>query len=305
MPNWAVFSLDNVKEYRMEGEIYEALVINSKREFYHRLVTGDVSLYKRRKTYTLKSGDQLKPINRKNFKSVIASTIKCEGSDQSLSRLTFRKTPMKRILIAANEGTCNSDLIPYRKVAVTAGYSIISTSSSPNSAHNLKKTVLAPFIGLFLDLPLAFKRPGSYFSLEVSGSSFQPSYFVERPGETSFMALRIRAINVSTGFKFIKKTGNMRPYMKFGATSSFLHIECPTGFMTTDVAGSTVNIKQDLMQPNDAIQIGVNGSLGLEIPIQKRQNIHVEVKYLKSLSDVSASVKLGISSFGVGVGYNF
>ncbi len=300
-----IYSLEDLSEYSTHGSTYEAMVIQSKRTFYRRYVNGQVSLYYNRGTYVVKSGNVPTPFRRSNFRSVLSSVIKCEGNDASLFKLSYTKAAIKGIVTSHNSGDCNTDLISYRKFGIVAGYNFITTRASPTGTNKFKETNAAPSVGLFLDLPMAFKK-GIYLTLEASGTAFQPSYYNQSPVETAFMVLRINAINASASLKFIRQTGTVKPYVKLGALASFLQINCPTGLLTTETDGTTINVmSMSPFTPTNTTQFGINSAVGVEIPVHRRKNLHLEIRYTRSIGDAMENLDLNLSNIGVTAGFNF
>lgn len=301
-----VYSLNDVSEYGFQGRSFEALMIQSTREFYQRHVHGKVSLYERRGDFVLKSNDNLIPLNRKNFRTVISNAVKCEGKSPSLSQLTYTEWAMKGVIVAHNEGECNADLIPYRKIGIAAGYGFVTTKASTHVTISFKETDMAPSFRVFADFPMKFRRPGAYFCVEALGTSFQSSYYSQSVGKTAFMTLRVNGITAATSFKFIRKQGNIRPYVKLGAVGSFFRINTPTGLLTSEAEGSVINIKNELLVARfNSTQLGYNTAFGLEIPIHGRKNLHLELKHTSSLPIDRSDVDLRLSTFTLLAGFNF
>jgi hypothetical protein len=292
-----------IKEYSDNGkDVYEALAIDGQRSFYERMVNGKTKLYYRRGAYVLKTDETMQVFNRSNFRSVISSGLPCDGSDKSFVTLSYSKAAIKQLVIRSNENRCNTDVLPYRKIGIYAGYNFLAYELY-NERYSIDGTSRAPSIGLFFDQPI-HRVPSIYFSADVNWLSTKPILYTGSGGNSHYAALDINQVTAQADLKFILGQRKLRPYFKVGAFMSFVNVRAPDGVLGTAQAGNVVDISQDEFHKSSGSLPGFHAGAGLELRLTKRKNLHLELKYQKSASTSVAPFNLKYSNVAISLGFN-
>ncbi|MEJ0032874.1 MAG: hypothetical protein WDO15_22030 [Bacteroidota bacterium] len=299
------YSLDKVSEYRLKYSVYEALVIDGDRKFYRRLADGTVKLYRSGFHYALKTGDRAVLIRKRNFREELNNTLQLNATKDDLSRLSYSKPALIAVLNQNDKAGFDIKSVPYRKFGVIVGYNLLQFKTSPYLI-SLTKQVATPSVGLFADLPLSFKKNAIYLTPEVNASKQQvPFYQSDTNGHTNFVALNMQNVNILTSLKLVAGQGLFRPYGKVGVIASAINVKCPTGLVSTTRDGTNVYVNNiPLAVSQKGLQVGVNIAGGVQIPVGGRKNIHVEVRYTKSLNDALKDFKLNTSNVGISAGFS-
>jgi hypothetical protein len=80
-------------------------------------------------------------------------------------------------------------------------------------------------------------------------------------------------------------------------------IASPTGLLEATQSGSTIETTtQDV--PREALLYGVMSGAGVQIPYSKRKNIHLEVKWMKSLNEDLKDLSLNFSGISFTTGFS-
>jgi hypothetical protein len=303
---YTTISLDTVNDFKAGGTVYKAFKVNGSRNSFMLLESGRIKMYRAGGTYLLEDSSKVTTFDKKNFRSVLLSTLQCSGRDQSLSRLDWNKKAIKQIVRSYNEGGCNTDAIPHPKFGVVAGYNLMKTTISPVSDWKPSKTNGVPTIGAFMDLPLRGKRSILFFTLEGNYFSSKPAYYTNFGTKQDFMALDLSGVNTIGSFKLLlNKDDRVKAYLKAGAIMSFLKVSSPTGLIIAKKNGSVVDLDGTLgIVPSSSTQIGFNAALGVEVVLQKRTNLHFELRSTSSAGN-DGHVNIHISNVGITAGISF
>jgi hypothetical protein len=298
-----IFKLSDLNEYSVHGSIYEAIVVNGQRDFYERVIKGTSTIYGRKGNYIIKYGDVLIPLNKKNFRSVIGSAVKCDGADQSYSTLAWSKVALKQLVRKSNKGVCNADGLPYRKIGVYAGYNLLNYNLS-TTQFNLNGKTNAPSIGLFLDIP-TYMAQFIYFTVDLNVMSAKTGMYTTSGNTTTYAGLNVQHVNMQGAFKFIATKGTLRPYCKLGGFISFSNFKTEDGIIETSENNSVIQVTKDPFEGGKVNPFGINVAGGLEWRLNKRKNVHLEMKYMKSATVTNfSSVDLKYSNLAFLLGFN-
>jgi hypothetical protein len=302
--NGTDYPLKRVMGYREKYKVFEAVVVDGDRKFYRRLTDGTVTLYKSGFHYALKSGDTATVIRRNNFRTEVNRILKLNASQDELARLTYSQPALMAVVTQNDYVGSGIKNIPYRKFGIVVGYNLLQFKSTPYLI-TLSKNVAVPSIGVFADLPLSFKKNKWYLTPEVNVMKYQTAFYQQdNNGHSNFMALNLQNINMLGSVKWVGD-GSIKPYGKVGLIASATKAECPTGLIATTKDGSNVYVNHlPLPDSQKALQFGANAAAGVQIPVGGRKNIHVEVRYTKSLNSALSDFKLNVSNIGICAGFN-
>jgi hypothetical protein len=298
-----IFKLSDLNEYSVHGSIYEALVVNGQRDFYERMIKGNSTLYRGRGRYVIKSNGLDTPLEKNNFRSVMGSVLKCDGRDQTYSTLAWSKVALKQLVRKSNKGNCNADGLPYRKVGVYAGYNLLNYTLS-TAYFSLSGKTNAPSIGVFIDLP-TYMTQFIYFTVDVNAMAAKPALYTARDNMTTYIDLSVQHVNMQGAFKFIATKGALRPYCKLGGFVSFSNFKAKDGIIETSENNSVIETTKDIFEGGKVNPFGINLAGGLEWRLNKKKNVHFEVKYMKSATIKNfSSVDLRYSNLAFLLGFN-
>jgi len=298
-----IYNALEIKEYGYDGKVYESLLINGSQKFLKKIVSGKVILYQDKKLYALKVDTSLILINKGDYRSVISESVKCEGNNQSLLKLSYSKTALSNYIKEHNSGKCNTDNFPYKKFGGYLGYNFLQFNSTFGSSLKIKDNIAVPTLGLFIDLPLY--RPRSLFTTtELNWFYGKPLFYSEDQTNTNYSGLNVNGINLLLSGKWLVVQNKMKTYFKTGALFSFINITSPTGLVSTKSNGSFIDISQQEISKSNTFLYGSNSGIGLEIPYKKGKNFHFEFKYLKTFDGSFDFMSMNFSGFSIIGGFN-
>lgn len=298
-----IYDASQIKEYGYAGKVYESLLINNNQEFFKRIVSGRVNLYKAKRSYSIKNDKGLFLLNKENYRSVIKKSIKCERSDSSLSQLTYSKAALSTYINLYNKDGCHGGDISYKKFGFYVGYDFLQFNVALDNSSKFNETAGGSSVSFFYDIP--FYKPRSLFiSTELNWLYSKPIFYQENENKTNYFVLNVNGINSFVSLKWAPLQFKVKPYLKTGALISFLNITSPTGLVRTTATKSVIDIyNQDVSATT--FLYGLSSGIGLEIPFKERKNFHIELKYLKTLSGSVDSFTMDFSGFSIITGFNF
>lgn len=298
-----IYYAHEIKEYGYDGGIYESLSINGSQKFLKKIIAGKVVLYQDKKLYALKVDTSLVLFNKRDYRSVISESIKCDGSDQSLLKLSYSKSALSNFILDFNIGKCNSDNFPYKKLGGYIGYNFLQFNSLFGSLLKIEDNIAVPTLGFFIDLPLY--RPRSLFATtELNWFYGKPLFFNEDQNSTNYSGLNVNGVNLILGGKWLITQTKLKTYFKTGAFVSFISITSPTGLVSTLSNGPVIDITQQEISKSSTLLYGFNTGIGIEFPYKKRKNFHLEFKYLKTFDGSFDSLSMNFSGFSIIGGFN-
>jgi hypothetical protein len=298
-----IYNANEITEYGYEGNVFESIPIKGDQKFLKRIVSGKINLYQDQKLYALKVDSSFIIFNRKDYRSVISESIKCEGNDRSLSRMTYSKVALSTYIKAYNLGRCNSDNLPYKKFGGYVGYSSLQFDVFFGKSVALKDRIAVPTVGVFCDLPL-FRPRSLFLTTEVNWLYGKPLFYRENQNNSDYFGLNINGVNSLVSTKWIISQRKIKAYFKAGAVVSFLNVTSPTGLIQTIAQGSAIDISRQEVSKSSELLYGFNSGIGLEIPYKRRQNFHLEIKYIKTFDGRFDSFKMDFSGFSIVAGFN-
>jgi hypothetical protein len=299
-----LFGPNDVREYGQGDYVYESLEIRGERIFYKRLASGPATLYKNKKSYLFKFNDSLTHLDKQNYRAVFERTVVCEGGPELISTVAFNSASMANFLNRVNRGKCNQGNLPYRKFGLYAGYNLIQVNVDFNQTTSFNDGANAITIGLFFDYPV-YKPRSLYVTGELLVTSWQVSNYEEKGNQTKYVGLDITAFVVPLGVKWVFPDGNVKPYVKAGGAFSYLKFNSPPEYFTTTSSNGLVELNQNDIDATKSIQAGFDAAAGLELPLGKRKNIHIECKYLNSFDVSEKTFQINCSGLFLNAGINF
>jgi hypothetical protein len=300
---YTMYPLNEIKEFKQGNTVYEGFVVNGERKFYGRVVAGNISLYRNKNLFILKKGSDVIPLDKKNFRTTVASVISCEGPDQSFSNVTYSKASLRNLIQESNNGTCNPDAIPYRKLGLYLGYNALKYELVDDAGGKISQSVSAPAVGIFLDAPV-YKAPWLYFSGDLSWLSAKPIFYSATDKNTSYLDLRVNQLTAHLGFKVLIGRGPIVPYLRIGGFGAYGNLKSPDGNIVTKLNGTTVEITKTDFNGEGSAFYGYQAGAGLEIKINKRKRIHLEGRYLRSSTNSVQPFKINYSNVCFNLGIN-
>lgn len=298
-----IYTANEIMEYGYSGNSYELLTIKSERNFYRRIVQGENNLYVDNRSFILKRKDTLTLINKKNFRTVLPGILHVSGEYQALSRLSYSKISLRNFIDLCNTGQCSSVLLPHKKIGVSAGYNFFKFNiSEPGSSEFYDNTNFIS-MGFFAEFPLYSPR-SLYLVTEINWISDKSTFYNSYQNSTDYIAIDVSGLNAPFGFKWMFSGSKIRPFLKAGGMMSYLNINSPTGFVQTIITGSVVEISQREISTSSSFLFGYHSGMGIEIPLTRRKNIHIEVKYLKSFKGDFDSISLSFTGMYFSAGFN-
>lgn len=299
----AVYDAREVKEFGYDGKVYESLLINGDQKFLVRIASGAVNLYRDKGLYVLKVDSGLTFFNKKDYRMVIGQSIKCDGSDHSLSKLSYSRAALSNYINAYNLGKCNLDNFPYKKFGGYFGYNFLQFNVTSGNSFNVVESIGAPTVALFYDLPV-FKPRSLFLATELNWVHAKPLFYDESQNNTNLLGLNINTVNALINAKWILSQKKVKTYFKAGALISFLNITSTTGLVETVSNGSVIEISREEISKSSTFLYGFNSGAGLEIPYKGRKNFHFELRYLKTFDGSFDSFKMNFSGFSIVAGFN-
>ncbi|MEI9920832.1 MAG: hypothetical protein WDO14_18870 [Bacteroidota bacterium] len=297
-----IFSLNEISEYRDGFDIYKVFNIDGKYIPYEEVVTGEVYLYKKGNHYLLKTRDKLTELRRSNFRSVLNESLDCVGDKKLMSNVGYSKVALKRIVTSSNEGTCDLFFVSsYHKFGIWAGYNWMFVSLHENQAAKSDVRGNSYSVGAFYEAPLPTKLPRLFFYAEIFkifpynvDAEYKDVY-----ANTNYLTMTYQSTVVSPGFKLTTAEGSIKPYFKFAPAISFTRVTSPTGIRARSNDQKVIDIG-----PQDYMQIGFNTTVGVQIPVGIRKNIHAEIKVFDSYRNERAVYETSMRSASLIVGFS-
>lgn len=298
-----IYNAREIKEYGYDGKVYESLLINGSQKFLRKLVSGKAILYQDKKLYALKVDTSLVLFNKKDYRSIIRESIKCEEGNQSLLKLSYTQAALTNYIGDYNIGKCNSGNFPYKKFGSFLGYNFIQFNSLFGTSLKMKDNITVPGLGFFIDLPLY--RPRSLFiTTELNWFYGKPIFYSEDQTRTNYSELNVNGVNFLLDGKWLLTQNKLKTYFKTGALFSLLSIAPPTRLVSTISNGSVIDISQQEISKRSTYLYGFNSGMGLEIPYKRGKNFHFEFRYLKTFNGRFDSMKMNFSGLSIIGGFN-
>jgi hypothetical protein len=276
-----IYNALEIKEYGDDEKVYESLVINGNQTFLKRIVRGKANLYQGRSLYVLKIDSSLILFNKKDYRSVIGASIKCNGKDQTLSKLTYSKVALRNYVNSYNLNKCNLDNFPYKKFGAFAGYNLFQFNAFFEKSLTLKQNIATPTVGIFYDFPVY--RPRSLFlTTELNWLYGKTFFYNENKNNSNYFAVNVNGVNSMFSTKWMLNQQKIKSYFKIGALISFLNTTSPTGVIKTTSNDDVINITRRDISKSSTFLYGLTSGIGMEVPLKKRKNFHFEIRYLKT-----------------------
>jgi len=298
-----VFDANTIREFGEGGEVYESLEVGGEKVFYRRLASGPGALYQKKRSYILKLNDSLTHLTKENYRSVFEQKLVCEGGATLLTTVGYGRASMANFVNRVNRGKCTSGNLPYRRLGIYAGYNVMQLDVQFSDASSFKYKANAFVGGFFFDLPL-YKPRSLFISGEVLVSKITPSFYSEKQNRTDFAGMDVTALMVPLGFKWVFPDSKIRPYTKAGAVVSYLKFNSNPEYFQTISNGPIIEIIQSEISATKIIQVGFQMAAGLEFPIGKRKNIHIECKYFSSYNVSEPNLEFNSSGLFLMTGFN-
>lgn len=299
-----IYPAEEIGEYGYDGKVYEAMIIEGTRTFARRIASGQIKLYRHKKAYVLKIDSSLTLLGKSNFRSLLSKKVNCEGNDRLMSKVSYTDASLGSFIRAANDGNCNLNTFPHKRVGAYGGYSLLNIKLNSGSQLSFKEQKGSPTFGLFIDLPF-YQRSSLSLSTELNYSNNKPLFYRESFNNTNFMALDMTVTNALIGLKWMIKKNKLKTYLKGGGLISYLNLQSPTGLVATRSNASVIEISTQAITKSDATLFGFNSAAGLEFPTRSRKTVHVEIKYTQAFTGSFDFFDLSYSGLVFVTGINF
>lgn len=299
-----VFGPDEIREYGSDTRVYESLLVGSDRVFYRRMAHGPVDFFGNKRSYILRIADSLIHLTKEDYRSVLSRHLVCEAGSNLTTLVGFNGASIANFVDKANHGKCTSGNLPYRKIGIYAGYNLTTVTVDFSQGATFKEGTNAMTLGVFFDYPIY--RPRSlYLTGELLITSLKTSSFEEQSSQTEYLSVDMTGFIIPLGVKWVFPDGRIKPYLKAGAVVSYLKFNSAPEYFTTSTSGSVVEITQSDVEAIKSIQVGFNSAVGVELPLSKRKNIHIECKYFNSFDVSEKNFQVNCAGLFLLTGFNF
>jgi len=300
-----VYDAIQVKEFTYNKKLFDSYSFQNKREFYERVVTGEDTLYRKGHTYLIRSNNAPLEMNRKNFRSVLKEKLNCSGDVAQFSKVIYTPSAIKNVVTLSNTGRCDLNNLRYRKFGIYAGYNFFQFNGSMVDGASLSGGGQSPTAGIFGDFPV-FRRKTLYFTFDVGFISLVDALISSSSSSTYRTAdVKLSGITASPiGVKWVFNK-KLKPYFRAGITASYLNITSSAGYLTSTLtAASDVNSALILIKSSSGGLYGLNTGAGIQLPLGKRKNLHIELRYTYATGADFDPLTLGYFAGSLFVGFN-
>jgi len=300
-----VYDATQVKEFTYNKKLFDSYSFQGKKEFYERVVTGEDTLYRKGHTYLIRSNNAPLEMDRKNFRSVLKEKLNCSGDAAQFSRVIYTPSSIKNIVMLSNAGQCDLNSLRYRKFGVYAGYTFFQFNGSMVDGASLSGGSQGAMAGIFGDFPV-FRRKNLYFTFDAGFISSVDALISSSSSNTYRTAdIKLSGITVTPiGAKWVFNR-KLSPYIRAGLTFSYLNVTSNAGYLTSTVTPSyEVNSALILIKNSAGGLYGLNTGGGIQVPISKRKNLHVELRYTYATGADFDPLNLGYSAGSIIAGFN-
>lgn len=281
-----VYSIDDLKEYKVGRYAYERLSVKGKSDFYKKYISGRANLYRVKRAYAIRINENLTIIEKKKFRSTIASTLNCEES-KNLSLLSYSAPALTQAVEGYNKGNCNFSNFPHKKFGILAGYEASKLiADARHSSIRPEGSGPGLIISAFADLPVFYSKRWLYMYADASWSSSNAILFDGSAPTEDFFAVNTTSINLMVGLKAVKSNGRIRPYLKASPVIGFANLNSPTGLIGGRSGSGGITPYNDNLKPEKVTRVGYSVGAGVQIPIIDRKTIFLEVRGTKLSTDV-------------------
>jgi hypothetical protein len=275
-----LYTASQLNEFSFYGRLYKSISVNGKSIFGKVLSAGNLSLYQSKHALFLKSGSQIKPLERANFRESLKPYTNYKG----LTSMNFKHRSIKHLVDHTNNAY-SLKYVPEWRWGVLIGPQFYRLGVKIQALDSKRYSTTGSSLigGLYYDIP--------FYRFERVSFSGELLYIQSREKEFEIPMDRVQLRNIVAPVSlkwFTHFRPGLRTYIKSGL-----------------VPGLNFTRLSALKTQSTSVEVGFLGSFGVEFESKSSPLVNFELRYLNpgKIGKDYYSVKYSSLSILAGIGF--